>query len=34
VIVLAWFGASLNTMTLGGFAISIGVVVGPNLVHW
>lgn len=32
VIVLEWFGASLNTMTLGGFAISIGVVVDDAII--
>ncbi|OOO02605.1 MAG: Cobalt-zinc-cadmium resistance protein CzcA [Chromatiales bacterium USCg_Taylor] len=32
VIVLEWFGASLNTITLGGFAISIGVVVDAAIV--
>jgi CzcA family heavy metal efflux pump len=31
-IVLEWFGASLNTITLGGFAISIGVVVDDAII--
>ena len=31
-IVLQWFGASLNTITLGGFAISIGVVVDDAII--
>lgn len=32
IIVLNWFGASVNTITLGGFAIAIGVVVDDAII--
>jgi CzcA family heavy metal efflux pump len=32
VLVLHWFGVSLNTMTLGGFAVAIGVVVDDAII--
>ena len=32
VIVLNWFGVSINTITLGGFAIAIGVVVDDAII--